>query len=63
MDGLKMNRRLTDVSIFEMTDCLLVTTRRVQFNCRLLPFQFGARSQAKNERQRKTEDVGFHFLE
>jgi hypothetical protein len=33
-----------------MTDCLFVTTRRVQLNGSLLPFQFGARRQAKNER-------------
>jgi hypothetical protein len=58
-----MNGRLAGVLIFEMTDCLFVTTRRVQLNGSLLPFQFGARSQAKNERQCKSENVGFHFLE
>jgi hypothetical protein len=46
-----------------MTDRLFVTTRRVQLNGSLLPFQFGARSQAKNERQCKSENVGFHFFE
>jgi hypothetical protein len=51
MDRLKMNRGLAGVLIFEMTDRLLVTTRRVQLNRSLLPFQFGARRQAKNERQ------------
>jgi hypothetical protein len=58
-----MNGGLAGVLVFEMTDCLFVTARRVQLNGSLLPFQFGARRQAKNERQCKSEDVGFHFLE
>ena len=58
-----MNGCLAGVLIFEMTDRLFVADRRAQLNGSLLPFQFGPRSQAKNERQCESEDVGFHVLE
>jgi hypothetical protein len=44
MDGLKMNRRIPDIFIFEMRDRLLVVKRRTQIDRGLLPLQLGARA-------------------
>src|SRR5581483_1195488 len=63
VNRFKMNRGLADVLIFEMTDSLFVAARRMKFNGSLLPFQFSARTQAKNNRQGKSENLGFHLFE
>ena len=44
VDGLKMNRRIPDIFIFEMCDRLLVVKRRAQINRRLFPLQLCARA-------------------
>ena len=44
VDRFKMDRRVADIFIFEMRNCLLVAEGRLQIDRSLLPFQFRARA-------------------
>src|SRR5205807_8646829 len=44
VDRFKMDRRVADIFILEMGNCLLVAERRLQIDRGQLPLQFGARS-------------------
>jgi hypothetical protein len=63
MDTLKMNWLLAGVQICEMAYGLFVGWRRMQLEFSLIEFQFGARANANGDRQNKSKDVCFHFLE
>src|SRR6267378_5656051 len=63
VNRLKMHRRASGVLIFEMAYCLFVGGRWMQLECSLLPFQFRACAKADDDRQDKSNDVCFHFLE
>jgi hypothetical protein len=63
MHGPKTNRSFADVLIFEMTNRLFVSARRVQLDRGLFPFQLAPHAEAEKDRHRYAQDSGFHFLE
>jgi hypothetical protein len=63
VNRLKVYRRLAGILVLEMAHRLFVVRGGMQFECRLLPFQFGVRAQAHDHRQSESEDWCFHFLE
>jgi len=46
-----------------MANGLFIGSRRMQLDRGLLPFQFGACAKANDDRQGKSNDMCFHFLE
>src|SRR6476620_4249082 len=63
VNRLEMDWCLAGVLIFEMAYRLFVVGRWMQLDRGLLPFQFGACTQADDDRQGKSNNVCFHFLE
>ena len=63
VNRLEMDRCLARVLIFEMAYRLFVVGRWMQLERGLLLFQFGACTKADDDRQGKSNDVCFHFLE
>src|SRR5215813_11959389 len=63
VNRLKMHWCRASVLVLEMPDRLFVVRSGMQLNRGLLPFQFGARSQAHDHRQGESEEWCFHFLE
>src|SRR6266487_1399581 len=63
VNRLKVHRRASGILIFEMAYCLFVGGRWMQLDRSLLPFQFRACAKANDDREGKSKDVCFHFLE
>src|SRR6266446_4886342 len=59
----KMDWLLAGVLICEMAYCLFVGRRRMQLEFSLIKFQFAAGAKANSDRQGKSKNVCFHFLE
>jgi len=58
--GLDAHRCVAGVFVFEMADRFLVTNGGMQLDLSLLPFQFGARHDAEQDRQCECDDRDFH---
>src|SRR5947207_309299 len=63
VNRLEMDWCLAGVLIFEMAYRLFIGSRWMQLDRRLLPFQFGVCAKADEDRQGKSNDGCFHFLE
>jgi len=63
LDRFKMDWLLAGVQIREMAYGLFVVRLRMQLDFILIKLQFGACAKANGDRQGKSKDVCFHFLE
>ena len=63
LNRLKFYRGLAGVQISEMAYGLFVVRLRMQLDFILIKLQFGACAKANGDRQDKSKDVCFHFLE